>query len=87
VVSSSPLPSAKADVAQKLLSKLPSYLLSNPDKEFGCPDCHDQGGIHIEYATGNDIVKWHIDTDTAALPAEIRSFSYEAVNAIHQLQQ
>jgi hypothetical protein len=87
VISNSPLSADKTAIAQQLLSKLPAYLLSRPNKEFGCPDCHDQGGIHIEYATGSDIMKWHIDTDTTALDPDIRSFSYEVLNTIEELEK
>ena len=69
------LPVDKFNLAKKLLDKFPQYLLFNPNKTFGCPDCADQGGYYIEIKEKNGEVKnWHIDTDTSKQPAEIRAY-------------
>jgi hypothetical protein len=92
VVTNATIASDKAQIAHKLLQDLPSYLISHPDETYGCPDCHDQGGIHIEYITGAssdlpNIKKWHIDTDTAAIPAPIRAYAIEVLNAVNELEK
>jgi hypothetical protein len=92
VLDNSPLPSPKSVIAKQLLQDLPSYLLDHPDQTFGCPDCRDQGAIHIEYVpnTASDlpyIAKWHIDTDTSAIPVEIRKYTWQVMNAISELEK
>jgi hypothetical protein len=52
----------------------PEYLLDNPGKTFGCPDCADQGSFHIEVKENGVLKFWHIDTDSNKQPAEIRSY-------------
>ena len=92
VLDNAALPSPKNEIATKLLQDLPAYLLSHPDQTFGCPDCHDQGAIHIEYVPDMSsdppyITKWHIDTDTAAIPVEIRKYAWQVMNTISELEK
>ena len=92
VLDNAALPSPKSEIATKLLQDLPAYLLSHPDQTFGCPDCHDQGAIHIEYVPDMSsdppyITKWHIDTDTAAIPVEIRKYAWQVMNTISELEK
>lgn len=42
------LPIQKYNLAKKLTDDFPVYFIKNPNKTFGCPDCADQGGFHIE---------------------------------------
>lgn len=74
VFGDSALPDDKYLFAKPLITNFPSYLLFFPDSTFGCPDCHDQGGIHIEMMNNNDIVNWHIDMDIDKQPEEIRQY-------------
>jgi len=81
-----PLPEDKYKSAKKLIEDFPEYLKDNPNLTFGCPDCADQGGIHIELKTNNRIEYWHIDMDVGNQPAEIRSYIQEMLVIIDQLQ-
>ncbi len=76
----------KYDIAKKLIDNFPKYLIDNPDKTFGCPDCADQGGIHIEIQENGKITKWHFDTNIASLPAQIQDYVQEIKTVLVQLR-
>ena len=83
---SEPLPVEKYNLAKKLMDDFPSYLLNNPDKTFGCPDCADQGGIHIEIKQNGQIIRWHFDTTISNLPVRIQDYVKEISDVIEQLK-
>ena len=90
IISNSRLSDQKYELAKKLIDNLPPYLDQQPNETFGCPDCRDQGGIHIEYTRGGgmpSIRKWHIDTDTSAIPVEIRQYAIQVINTIAQMEK
>ena len=70
-----PLPDSSYQMAKDLQEEMPLYLTAHPDTTIGCPDCHDQGLIYIEVRQNGVINKWQLDTDTNALPAEIRNYA------------
>lgn len=80
-----PLSEEKYNTAKKLIEDFPDYLKNNPDKTFGCPDCADQGGIHIEIKNYDIIEYWHIDTDFNNQPAEIKGYIQEMILILEQL--
>ena len=80
------LPAEKYYLAKKLINNFPSYLIDNPDKTFGCPDCADQGGIHIEIKENGQIKKWHFDTNISNLPSRIQDYVKEVSDVINQLK-
>jgi hypothetical protein len=82
----SPLSKEKYDLAKKLVDDFPDYLAKNPNQTIGCPDCHDQGGIHIEIKENGTTKSWHIDTEIIQLPAQIRSYLKEVQDVILQLK-
>jgi hypothetical protein len=69
-----------------LVEDMPEYLSENPDETFGCPDCADQGGIHIEYRKNGVTHFWHIDTDVSQQPIEIREYVVELLSVMESLQ-
>jgi hypothetical protein len=80
------LPVEKYNLAIKLIDDFPTYLTDNPDKTFGCPDCLDQGGIHIEIKENGKIKKWHFDKNISILPAQIQDYVKEISVVIEQLK-
>jgi hypothetical protein len=76
----------KYNLAKKLVDSFPIYLKYNPNKTFGCPDCLDQGGFHIEIKENEQINRWHIDPDTVNLTIEIRAYVKEIQNTLDQLR-
>ena len=83
---SAALPAEKYYLAKKLIRTFPSYLMDNPDKTFGCPDCADQGGIHIEIKENGQTMKWHFDTNISNLPEAIQDYVKEVSDVINQLK-
>lgn len=80
------LPDEKYIRAKELIENFPGYLSKNPGKTFGCPDCADQGGIHIEIKENRQIKTWHFDTNISSLPPEIREYVKEISNVIEELK-
>jgi hypothetical protein len=76
----------KYNLARKLIDNFPSYLIANPNKTFGCPDCADQGGIHIEIKENGEIMRWHFDTVISKLPSKIQDYVKEISDVIEQLK-
>lgn len=72
-------------LAKTLMNNFPKYLGDNPNKTFGCPDCADQGGIHIQVTNDGETKTWHLDTDISNLPAEIRNYVQNVKAIIQQL--
>ena len=73
-------------LAKKLIDKFPSYLIDNPDRTFGCPDCADQGGIHIEIKENGQIKRWHFDTTISNLPPMIQEYIKDVSEVIEKLK-
>lgn len=88
VIGSGTLSQTKYLMAKTILDDIPALLKlqQNQNATFGCPDCYDQGGMNFEYLYNGNVVKWHIDTDTSALPPELRTFAYRTLNIINQLK-
>ena len=77
-----------------LLTEIPDELTTTPDKTYGSPDSHDQGGVYVEVAVlqtalGGDVLTTHkytIDTDnTTDQSSDILSFKTKILTAIQQL--
>lgn len=81
-----PLEEAKFNTAKSLLNNFPEYLLNNPNKTFGCPDCADQGGIHLYYKEKGEVMFWHIDTFEDNQPQEIRTYIMQVRTILDQLE-
>lgn len=81
-----PLSGSDYELAESLLANFPSYLLDNPNVTLGCPDCADQGGIHIYYIQGTNTYFWHIDTFIDNQPAEIRDYLSQMRDVIAALK-
>ncbi len=63
----------------ELETSIPSELSALPDSTFGCPDCHDQGGVRVSLKKDDVIKTWRMDNDLDAIPAYLHDF----VNLIH----
>lgn len=63
-----------------LLESFPTNLLDESEDVLGCPDCLDQGGLHIEYSGSMGEGVWRIDQIQSAVPEYLHSFMDE-VNA------
>lgn len=72
-------------IAKELKESFPGYFLSHPNQTFGCPNCADQGAIHIEIEHNGTVKSWDIDTDVNQQPAEIRPYIKRLLQIIAQL--
>lgn len=88
VIGTGTLSQTKYLMAQTVLNDIPELLKQQQvdNATFGCPDCHDQGGMNFEYLYNGEVIKWHIDTDTSALPVELKEFAYRTLDIINQLK-
>lgn len=75
IFSVQPLSKEKHAKALPLLEKFPGFLMSNPDKTFGCPNCSDQGTIYLETTYQGKVMKWVIDPIN--YPQELTDFIAE----------
>jgi hypothetical protein len=82
---STPLPNNKYQLAKQLLDSFPAFLLNKPDSVYGCPDCHDQGGVHIRMEQGGVARSWHLDTDDAYTPSPVKEYVNKVEAVIKQL--
>ena len=81
-----PLDNDKYILAKNLVEKFSPYFLSHPNQTFGCPDCADQGGYHIEVKMkGKPVTFWHVDTNASNQPEEIKEFITELKAILSQL--
>lgn len=83
--SSTALPNDSFLLAKGLLDSLPQYMLNHADTTWGCPDCVDQGGIHIEYTSGDGVFVWTLDSDTGSLPVETRAYAQRVKDVVRAL--
>lgn len=84
----------KFEQVKHLLAEIPEALTITADKTYGCPDCHDQGGIYVavsilQAALGGNVTtvrKYRIDPDdTDDQSNDILSFKTKILTAIQQL--
>lgn len=83
--SNAPLSQAKYSIAFQALSTLPAYMTSNPGQTWGCPDCHDQGGLHFAWSENGITHYWHVDTDMNEQPPAIRPYMAQVNDILNQL--
>lgn len=60
--------------AKIVKTKLPMFLMFSPDRTFGKPDSYDQCGIYIQLKTAQQLKTFYIDTNTNAIPPELRDY-------------
>lgn len=70
-----------------LLNEIPAELTTSDDKVFGCPDCHDQGGVYVEINSGDVKKRFDIDNDsTGDQSQEIIDFKRKVIAAVDLLK-
>jgi hypothetical protein len=80
------LPHSKYQMARALLDSFPAYLLNSTDSVYGCPDCHDQGGVHLRLEQNGIQRSWHLDTEAAYLPPALKPYVQQVMATIKKLQ-
>lgn len=77
----------KYNLAKKLQNEIPSFLKERSSTTFGCPDCADQGGYHIEIGDNKSVKTFHIDTDISKQPEEIKEFVASLKSVMNELEK
>lgn len=65
---------SKWEKVKDLPDLIPEYLYKAKKKTFGKPDEPKNGGIYIEYKSGNVDGLWFLDQNEENLPKELKSF-------------
>ena len=68
------LSDSKYQEVNDIIDFLPDSLLIMNDATFGCPDCHDQGGLFIRYFNDGDLHTWQVDQQKSAVPTYLHEF-------------
>lgn len=79
------LPADKYNLALVIQRDLPQFLKDHPNTTFGCPDCLDQGGLHIEIKENGVIKRWHLDVDDKT-PEVVKTYMAEMDSILFRLQ-
>ncbi|HEX8357331.1 MAG TPA: hypothetical protein VF610_07975 [Segetibacter sp.] len=87
VFKSTPMSAEKYLLAKQLLESFPDVLKNNPNKTVGCPDCHDQGRVYIEYKINGEKKFWNIDPEPSAQPVEIRDYIQKLRSTVTDLER
>lgn len=61
--------------AKKIMDSIPEIISNSNDSTFGKPDNRDQCGIFLQIKTSGKLKTFHIDTDSSALPKELRHYA------------
>lgn len=82
-----PLDSAKYQIAKKVLDEFPDELLPDNGKTFGCNGCADQPVYYVELKKGGKVYFWNLDSVTDGFPQYVKDYSALLGEAMAQLQQ
>jgi hypothetical protein len=69
-----PLANDLFERVQDLRDRIPAQLLDEADQTFGCPDCADQGGLLIQFVSGDNVQTWYLDQSQTAVPEYLHTF-------------
>jgi len=73
-------------LAQQLLNALPQVLRANPNTTYGCPNCRDQGGAHIQINENGKITKWLLDEPGANGQPKIDNYASKVLETIKKFK-
>jgi hypothetical protein len=62
------------EMARVLLEEVPIQLTENSNQVFGCPDCADQGGLHLRIRDGGTDRNFRFDLQNSENPEHLRSY-------------
>jgi hypothetical protein len=68
------LDNALFERVKDLADTIPAELLETEDSTFGCPDCSDGGGLHLEFTQNGSTKKWRVDLDKSNVPGYLHDF-------------
>ena len=68
------LSKTKHTLALPLLTSYPEELRDEVNRTFGCPGCHDQASIIIQYFDGEKLQKFVVDEDKNMVPVFLHTY-------------
>ena len=73
--------------ATSIISNFPKEILNDDEPVMGCPDCHDQGGLYIEYKKGNSRKFWLLDNDKPHVDEYLHEYIDEVRRVIEEINR
>ncbi len=74
-------------IALELLEEVPIQLTENNNQVFGCPDCADQGGLHLRIKDGGMDRNFRFDLRNSENPEYLRPYLRKVNEVVDQLAQ
>ncbi|MFY0672178.1 MAG: hypothetical protein JXQ87_02160 [Bacteroidia bacterium] len=81
----SKLEDAQRQKTTNILSEFPITLLNDVEPSLGCADCHDQGGLYLEYKKGKTRKFWIIDNDKTNVESYLHNYIDEINRVISEI--
>ena len=80
-----PMSDEKYEIAKVMLEEFPDQILDETKDTFGCPDCGDWGGMHLQLAQGDLNMTWRIDLQDNDLPEYLIPYKNRMLEVVEQL--
>lgn len=80
------LSKAKHSLALPLLADFPQELKGEVNRTFGCPGCHDQATIIIQYFDGVKLQQFLVDEDKPMIPVFLHAYVEDIQKTISDLK-
>ncbi len=81
------LSNEKFNLVKDIADAIPSALLEEDEKTFGCPDCYDQGGLMIQILSDDEVKTWFVDRNKASIPTYLHAISDSILAKIELINQ
>lgn len=81
------LSNEKFNMVKDIADAIPSALLEEEEKTFGCPDCYDQGGLMIQVLSDGKAKTWYLDRNKMSIPAYLHAISDSIYSKIELINQ
>ena len=77
----------KHSIALELLEEVPIQLTQQSNNVYGCPDCHDQGGLHLKIIENGEERNFRFDLENSENPDYLRPYLRKVNQTVDQLAQ
>ena len=74
-------------IAMELLREVPIKLTQQNNEVYGCPDCADQGGLHLRIKQNGVDRNFRFDLQNSENPEYLRSYLRKVNEVVNQLTQ
>lgn len=77
----------KHSIALELLEEVPIQLTQQSNNVYGCPDCYDQGGLHLKVIENGQERNFRFDLENSENPEYLRPFLRKVNQIVDQLAE